>query len=278
MSSPRPKNIKIKGKAKRDNNNGSTFSPSSYGTGASFSSSPAFSHVTQVLAEMPSSLASSYRSAGGSLLYPGAIAAARNPRSVTPVGLDAIERSSRPTIELALSQEEAARRLRRHLVTRPATEVSADPSDPSVGAGSQRGRTRRSTGAKGPDDTAIAGSYASSSTNESSIRQETNDLCRPNNDEYDEYDDDGNQADDNEDYNNKHDYDYDYDYDNGRGSPANNAGGEGVVVNPLTLPSGDVTHHLYKWHGQANETASNRRPQRTHSFSAVEPEVIVSDS
>ncbi|KAJ2825696.1 hypothetical protein IWW50_002732, partial [Coemansia erecta] len=53
--------------------------------------------------------------------------------------------------------------------------------------------------------------------------------------------------------------------------------GEGhdeVPVDPFTLPSGDITHHLYRWQeehsGQSSRRDSTRRRHtRTHSFSAV---------
>ncbi|KAJ2907829.1 hypothetical protein GGI21_003495, partial [Coemansia aciculifera] len=47
---------------------------------------------------------------------------------------------------------------------------------------------------------------------------------------------------------------------------------EDVPVDPLTLPSGDITHALYRWqrtHEQEADAASGRRVQRRSSFSAV---------
>ncbi|KAJ1857477.1 hypothetical protein GGH12_001643 [Coemansia sp. RSA 1822] len=46
-----------------------------------------------------------------------------------------------------------------------------------------------------------------------------------------------------------------------------------VPVDPFTLASGDITHHLYRWQEEHGETghrdSTRRRRTRTHSFSAV---------
>ncbi|KAJ2744704.1 hypothetical protein GGI20_002759 [Coemansia sp. BCRC 34301] len=119
---------------------------------------------------------------------------------------------------MTLSRAEAARRLRRHLVTRPA--------DASPALGSQP----RSYGSIANSDTEANGGYSGD--------------------------------DDNDDEN-----------------IYVGATHDDVVVDPFTLPSGDITHHLYKWqeeHARAEPGASsssrnnnNNRHTRTRSFSAV---------
>ncbi|KAJ2470930.1 hypothetical protein GGI02_002602 [Coemansia sp. RSA 2322] len=120
---------------------------------------------------------------------------------------------------MILTEAEAARRLRRHLVTRPAAE--------SPGQGSQP----RSYGSIGYSDAEGNDGYSGD--------------------------------DDNDDEN------------NGVGPSRDVAVLEDVVVDPFTLPSGDITHHLYKWqeeHAQAGagQGASPRnRHSRIRSLSAA---------
>ncbi|KAJ1729666.1 hypothetical protein LPJ61_003408 [Coemansia biformis] len=113
--------------------------------------------------------------------------------------------------DMVLSQAEAARRLKRHLVTRR----------PQSGPGSDA--QARSYGSNG----ASASDYADSGD------------------------------------------------ENGHEADANDSGGEDsdreeVPVDPFTLPSGDITHQLYRWHEEHREAPSRRGSSlRRHSLSAV---------
>ncbi|KAJ2813518.1 hypothetical protein H4S07_000634, partial [Coemansia furcata] len=111
---------------------------------------------------------------------------------------------------MILPRAEAARRLRRHLVTRPA------------GASPALGSQPRSYGSIGYSDTEANGGYSGDDDND-----EENLYVGSTHDD--------------------------------------------VVVDPFTLPSGDITHELYKWqeeHAQASTSTRNGH-NRTRSFSAA---------
>ncbi|KAJ1921335.1 hypothetical protein H4219_000651 [Mycoemilia scoparia] len=250
MSSPRPRNINIKGKGKESD------APQSQGDVAgSFSSSPAFAQATQMLSEMPSSFKSqsgfASLSIGGAGHTPeeGMLAPGPHHQALTPSIADSTNHSAAEATAL-LTQEEAARRLKLHLVTRPAsgvyegieakgaeTESSILSDDKGKQPSSEFARSRRSRKSARPD------TYV------------------------EDEDDKGNEGDVNED---------DGYYDNDGQQDVDNS--ESVTVDPLTLPSGDVTHQLYKWQEQADESMSVRGLNRARSFSAIEPSVIQSDS
>ncbi|KAJ2640707.1 hypothetical protein GGF44_002464, partial [Coemansia sp. RSA 1694] len=117
---------------------------------------------------------------------------------------------------MVLSQAEAARRLRRHLVTRPAGASPAPGSQP------------RSYGSIANSDTEANGGYSGDDDNDEEIIFV-------------------------------------------------GAAPDDVVVDPFTLPSGDITHQLYKWQeeharaepGASSSSRNNNRHTRTRSFSAA---------
>ncbi|KAI8321905.1 hypothetical protein GQ54DRAFT_260906 [Martensiomyces pterosporus] len=69
--------------------------------------------------------------------------------------------------------------------------------------------------------------------------------------------------------------------DNDDGEPEVDAGGyneegeeEQVTVDPFMLPSGDITHHIYRWQEEHSQAPSSvrRKHNRTHSFSVMTSE------
>ncbi|KAI9502280.1 transmembrane amino acid transporter protein-domain-containing protein [Coemansia spiralis] len=119
---------------------------------------------------------------------------------------------------MVLPEAEAARRLKRHLVTRRPQSEFLDGSQPR--------------------------SYGSISVNESDADSSSRNY----------YEDNGNEADD----------DDNVDNDDNRHVP----------VDPFTLPSGDITHHLYRWQEEHSQVPSSRQSvrnmhNRRRSFSAV---------
>ncbi|KAJ2736187.1 hypothetical protein IW152_000956 [Coemansia sp. BCRC 34962] len=157
--------------------------------------------ATEVLASSsppPAGLDHSFRARGGLVDIGDEVSTATTPaRSV-----------------VILPRAEAARRLRRHLVTRPADTSPAPGSQP------------RSYGSVGYSDTEANGGYSGDDDND----EENNHV---------------------------------------------GATPDDVVADPFTLPSGDITHQLYRWQeeharvGAGASTSSRNRHSRTRSFSAV---------
>ena len=249
MSSPRPKNIRIKDKGKSPGQPHGGASSSNHhhpDAGVSFSSSPVFTQATNMLAEMPSShtshFGSSSRPSSAVVTIPSTPREGGTAASGLSQHLATNAADAGPPLgaEFALSQEEAARRFKRHLVTRPVSDVLDTDHGSSTALQCSGGKNQE------PE----VGSF-SSSTGYMHNRTDAGS------------DDEGNQADDDDGEDDEDVY---------------NQNEEIEIVNPLELPSGDVTHHLYKWQEQADESASHRGPQRTRSFSAANPLALQSDS
>lgn len=196
---------------------------SSYPQSISGSLPKSFSHATEVLAS-------------GSPPPPATMIGSISIRNEDPLADTDDDDAASSRMSMVLSEAEAARRLKRHLVTRPLLS--------DVLASSNRGSEPRSYGSI-------------------SLRNEDSPADTENDGDFSG--EDGEDGDDED--------------ESSRLVSSSHAGqDEEVTVDPFTLPSGDITHHLYRWQAEHGEPAllgsgadSSLRAKhgRNRSFSAV---------